>query len=315
MNRAVILQAVGVLPSAGSRSVKGPTITEPDYAAAPPPLNLKVHPAGDCLVWLWRLNADGYGIASFAGPERLAHRQAFTQSRQCRPEHNILHLCHRPFCVQPSHLYDGSAKENSQDRQVRTSQGLNWELFSQKYEVVQRVAKYRWPSPRRANHEALIITPAEHDCEFIVPAMDRLICPTCGRDNLSDDADVYFTGAPQPSAGDPNVANISRRSRSFRNLAGGLTVKTDTTSNYSIPLTRAERRRREKAARKSPLRDKPVLLSSNRVAIQPGQVTSLDVSMKGVPIAGPGMIILTATPLVPRNNALLPTTDNPVTGG
>ena len=85
-------------------------------------LNLQVHPAGDCLIWLWRLNAGGYGTASFPDQERLAHRQAFTQSRRCPTDLNVLHLCHRPFCVQPSHLYDGSAKENSQDRQVRTSQ-------------------------------------------------------------------------------------------------------------------------------------------------------------------------------------------------
>lgn len=61
--------------------------------------------------------------------------------------------------------------------------------------------------------------PAQHGCEYIVPAMDCLICPTCGRDNLSDDTGTYIAGASQPDGKDPNVENISRRSRSFQNLA------------------------------------------------------------------------------------------------
>ena len=201
-SRAVILQPVGIIPENGLREAGGPNITERDYAAVPPPLNLQVHPVGNCLIWLWRLNAGGYGIASFPGQERLAHRQAFVQSRRRLPNLNVLHLCHRPFCVQPSHLYDGSAKDNSEDRQVRTSQDFRMELFSAKSEVVQAVAKYRWTSPARASQEPLLIAPAQHDCAFIVPAMDRLICPTCGRDNLSGDADGYFAGAAQPDDND-----------------------------------------------------------------------------------------------------------------
>ena len=237
-SRAIILQAAAILPSTSRRKVNDPTISEQDYAAVPPPLNLQVHPAGDCLIWLCSLNADGYGTGSFPDREQLAHRQAFTQSRGRQPNQNVLHLCHRPFCIQPSHLYDGSAKENSQDRQIRTSQDLHMDLLARKSEIVQSVARYRWPPPPRTAQEALLIAPAEHDCEFIVPAMHRHICPTCGRDDLSDDTDVYFAGALQPDSEDPNVANISRRSRSFRNLAEGIVVESNITSDYSIPRTR-----------------------------------------------------------------------------
>ena len=87
--------------------------------------------------------------------------------------------------MQPSRLYDGSAKENSQDRRIRTSQGLRVDLFATKSK------------------------PAQHTCEFTVPSMDGLTCPTGGSDNVSDSADRYFAGAPQPEGDDPNIAHIS----------------------------------------------------------------------------------------------------------
>lgn len=301
-SRAVVLQAARTIRKIGRRTAKCPNITDQDYAAVPPPLNLQVHPAGDCLVWLWNLNADGYGTAAFAGRERLAHRQAFQQSRHRPADLNVLHLCHRPFCVQPSHLYDGSAKENSEDRRIRTSGELHMDLFTKKAEIVQAVAKYRWPSPTHAAQEPLIIAPAQHDCEFIVPAMDRLICPTCGRDNLSDDTETYIAGAPQPNVQGRNVESISRRSRSFRNLAGGIAIETNITTNYSIPLNRAERRRREKAARKSPFRDRPVLLGSNHVKFKPGDTAHVDLNMEDLPLTGPGVLLLTATPIKSQND-------------
>ena len=183
------------------------------------------------------------------------------------------------------------------------------ELFTKKSEVVQAVARYRWPSPPRVAREPLIVLPAQHECEFIVPAMDRLICPTCGRDNLSGDARGYFAGAPQPDSNDPNVAHISRRSRSFRNLTEGIVFETNITSDYSIPLNRAERRRRDKAAHKSPLRDRPVFLGSTRVRLKPGDTSHVHLNMEGIPITGPGVLLLAATPINPHDgdsDALVP---------
>ena len=39
---------------------------------------------------------------------------------------SILHLCHRPFCVQPAHLYEGTAKENSEDRKALNTKGWSY---------------------------------------------------------------------------------------------------------------------------------------------------------------------------------------------
>ncbi|MDE2813132.1 MAG: hypothetical protein OXM01_08915 [Gemmatimonadota bacterium] len=139
-SRDTILQYAGIAPSIG-RQVSN-AITAQDYAAVPPPLNLQVQPVGDCLIWLGRLNSDGYGTGRFPGSkEALAHRAAYEISRGQPAADNVLHLCHRRFRIQPSHLYDGSAKENNQDRRLRTSQGLHTDLFAEKSEIVQAVAR------------------------------------------------------------------------------------------------------------------------------------------------------------------------------
>ena len=296
-SRATILQAAGIIPNPDRRKVGSHTITDQDYAPVPPPPNLQVHPAGDCLLWLWTLNADGYGIGSFPDREQLAHRQAFTQSRKHPPKRSVLHLCHRPFCIQPSHIYDGSAKQNSEDRRIRTSEGLQMDLFTQKSEIVQAAAKYLWASPQRNSQEPMLITPAHHDCEFIVPAMDRRICPTCGRDNLSADKVPYRGGTYQPANDDRNVAHISKSSLSFRDIAPGITIQMNGTTDYSIPRTRAERRRREKAARKSPYRDKPRLLGSTRVKFKLGETTRFQMKMDDFETPGPGIVLLVARPM------------------
>ena len=296
-SRATILQAEGIIPYPDRRQGRRRTIAEQDYAAVPPPQNLQVHPAGNCLVWLWSMNSSGYGISSFPGGEQLAHRQAFTQSRKHTPKHSVLHLCHRPFCIQPSHLYDGSAKQNSEDRKIRISEEFDFNLFNQKSDIVQTVAKYLWKSPRGNKQKPLLISPIEHECDFIVPAMDRRICPTCGRDNQSKDEIPFHGGAYQPANDAPNVAHISRSSRSFRDLASGITIQMNGTTDYSIPRTRAERRRREKAARKSPYRDKPILLGSTRVAFKPGETTHFEMKMDDFQATGPGMVLLVAQPI------------------
>lgn len=296
-SRATILQAAGVVPNASRRNVRNRPITDQDYAPVPPPPNLQVHPAGDCLIWLWNLNADGYGTGSFPKREQLAHRQAFAQSRRQPPTNNVLHLCHRPFCIQPSHLYDGSAKQNSEDRKIRISEGLNFDLFTQRSETVQAVAKYLWPSPPGHSQDPLLISPVQHECEFIVPAMDRRICSTCGRDDQATEDTHYRGGVHQPANHDPNIVHISKSSRSFRDLAPGITVQMNGTTDYSIPRTRAERRRRDKAARKSPFRNKPVHLGSTRVKFKPGETTHINMKLHDFETPGPGILLWVARPI------------------
>ncbi len=188
---------------------------------------------------------------------RLRHRLVPRPRTTCSSTgvHTVKTLPDRPQCPAP---LPSPVLRTAQPSLRRVSQreqpgppGTNiprvpHELFTAKSGTVQAVAKYRWPSPPRTAQGPLLIAPAQHDCEFIVPAMDRLICPTCGRDNMSGDADGYLASAPQPDSNDPNFASISKRSRSFRNLTEGILFETSITSDYSIPLTSITAALREK---------------------------------------------------------------------
>lgn len=187
--------------------------------------------------------------------------------------------------------------DNSDDRSFRVSHSLDLELFDKKSEIVQAIARYEWTSPQQHLNMPLLLTPIEHDCEFIIPAMDRHICPTCGRVEHSDHDAEYFEGAAQPANSDRNVSQISKRSRSFKDLPEGLSASTTGTVEYSIPKTRAERRRRERAARKFPYRNKPVHLGTARVILKPGESFNFTRNLEHLPVTGPGFILLAATPI------------------
>ena len=143
--RAEILREAGNIPHGKSRMRAKTAINVADYCPAPPPSNLLVQAVGDCLIWTGQLNRDGYGVGDFRDGVKLSHIQAYTQSRRARPEpgRSICHFCHRPYCIQPSHLYEGDNKTNSNDRKLRVGKG-SMALVFQKHDEMLKAAKYRW---------------------------------------------------------------------------------------------------------------------------------------------------------------------------
>lgn len=80
--------------------------------------------ANDNGCWLWQnaLGEWGYGRIWDANEERhrKAHRVSFDLHRdeelpEFSPDRQVNHTCHNPDCVNPDHLYIGTAKENSRD--------------------------------------------------------------------------------------------------------------------------------------------------------------------------------------------------------
>ncbi len=70
-----------------------------------------------CWFWIGHLNNKGYGDFNVYPDNELAHRFSF---RKANPEVNIddllvLHRCDVRRCVNPSHLFTGTAQDNTDD--------------------------------------------------------------------------------------------------------------------------------------------------------------------------------------------------------
>jgi hypothetical protein len=76
----------------------------------------KVDTSGKC--WLWTASLDGHGYGKFYVAPRVqsAHRVAYMIHHGEIPKGlMVLHRCDTPRCVRPSHLFLGTATDNSHD--------------------------------------------------------------------------------------------------------------------------------------------------------------------------------------------------------
>ena len=76
-------------------------------------------PNTGCYIWLGHQLPNGYGKASLTiegKPIRLAHRISWILHNGTIPNGEfVLHKCDNRICVNPDHLFLGSAKDNTQD--------------------------------------------------------------------------------------------------------------------------------------------------------------------------------------------------------
>lgn len=69
-----------------------------------------------CWLWLACKIRGGYGLILYEGRNQVAHRVAWMLTNGPIPDRMILcHRCDVPACVNPAHLFLGSAQDNSDD--------------------------------------------------------------------------------------------------------------------------------------------------------------------------------------------------------
>lgn len=77
-------------------------------------------PNSGCSLWTGKLDTDGYGIINIGGQQKKAHRVSWETANGPIPDDLcVCHKCDTPSCIETSHLFLGTRKDNNQDSKAK----------------------------------------------------------------------------------------------------------------------------------------------------------------------------------------------------
>lgn len=81
-------------------------------------------PNAGCWLWEGACNGNGYAVVSIKGKSVRVHRWLFEQKiGPLREDQQVCHKCDTTNCVNPQHLFVGSASDNARDRERKRRGG------------------------------------------------------------------------------------------------------------------------------------------------------------------------------------------------
>ena len=88
---------------------------------------IELIPISGCWLWTASMMANGYGQLGYKGKNAYAHRVSWILHKgQIDDGLFVLHRCDVRCCVNPAHLFLGSAKDNMHDMISKGRQNFNW---------------------------------------------------------------------------------------------------------------------------------------------------------------------------------------------
>jgi hypothetical protein len=104
--------------------------------------NIRFDDKNKCWLWLGGVNGVGY---AFLNPsidrQYYAHHFSFRLFYEYNPDGYILHKCDNKLCVNPHHLYEGTAQDNARDRE----RNGNWDGPKFSFDIAEEMrTAYSW---------------------------------------------------------------------------------------------------------------------------------------------------------------------------